>query len=255
MDIRMDHKAAIVTGASRGIGLAIARRLAEAGADVLLVSRKPDGLAEAAASLQGLDGAVSWEAAHVARRDDAERAVGVCLERYGRLDILVNNAGTNPYFGPMLDIDEARMTKTYEINQASILHWCRAAWYAWMAEHGGAIVNIASIGGLGPEPGIGWYNVTKAAVIHTTSQLAYELAPGVRVNAIAPGLVKTELARALWEEREQAIAANLPLRRLGESDDIATGALFLLSDAASWITGQTLVIDGGTTNQPTGGVS
>jgi NAD(P)-dependent dehydrogenase (short-subunit alcohol dehydrogenase family) len=97
--------------------------------------------------------------------------------------------------------------------------------------------------------------VTKAAVIHTTSQLAFELAPGVRVNAIAPGLVKTDLARALWEEHEEQIAAKLPLRRLGESDDIATGALFLLSDAASWITGQTLVIDGGTTNQPTGGVS
>ena len=198
---------------------------------------------------------MSWEAAHVARQEDAQRAIDVCLDRYGRADILVNNAGTNPYFGPMLEIDEVRMTKTYEINQASILHWCRAAWTSWMAEHGGSILNIASIGGLGPEPGIGWYNVTKAAVIHTTSQLAFELAPGVRVNAIAPGLVKTDLARALWEEHEEQIAAKLPLRRLGESDDIATGALFLLSDAASWITGQTLVIDGGTTNQPTGGVS
>lgn len=251
----MDGKAAVVTGGSRGIGLAIAQRLAEAGCDVLLVSRKPDGLEAAAASLAGLDGQVSWEAAHVAREEDARRAASTCLERYGRLDVLVNNAGTNPYFGPMLDIDSVRAQKTFEINQASILHWCQAAWSAWMQEHGGAILNISSIGGLGPEPMIGWYNVTKAAVIHITSQLAFELAPGVRVNGIAPGLVKTDLARALWEPNEERIASSLPLRRLGEPDDIATAALFLLSDAASWMTGQTLVVDGGTTNQPTGGVS
>ena len=155
----------------------------------------------------------------------------------------------------MLDIDASRAQKTFEVNQVSILYWCQAAWRAWMEEHGGSILNISSIGGLGPEPGIGWYNVTKAAVIHTTSQLAFELAPGVRVNGIAPGLVKTDLARSLWEPNEERIAAHLPLRRLGEPDDSATAALFLLSDAASWITGQTIVIDGGTTNQPTGGVS
>ena len=211
MDLRMDGKAALVTGGSRGIGLAIAHRLAEAGADVLLVSRKPEGLEEAARSLEGLDGRVSWCAAHVAREEDAVRAVGECIERYGRLDVLVNNAGTNPYFGPMLDIDATRMQKTFEINQASIIYWCQAAWRAWQAEHGGSILNIASIGGLGPEPMIGWYNVTKAAVIHTTSQLAFELAPGVRVNGIAPGLVKTDLARSLWEPNEERIAAHLPL--------------------------------------------
>ncbi len=255
MELSMEHKVALVTGASRGIGLAIAARLAEAGADVLLVSRKPEGLAAAAESLAGLPGQVSWFAAHVAREEEAHAAVGACLERYGRLDALVNNAGTNPYFGPMLDIDAARIQKTFEINQASIIYWSQAAWRAWQSEHGGTILNIASIGGLGPEPMIGWYNVTKAAVIHTTTQLAYELAPKVRVNAIAPGLVKTELARALWEPNEERIASHIPLKRLGEPDDIATGALFLLSDASSWITGQTLVIDGGTTNQPTGGVS
>jgi NAD(P)-dependent dehydrogenase (short-subunit alcohol dehydrogenase family) len=123
-----------------------------------------------------------------------------------------------------------------------------------MARRGGSILNIASVGGLGPEPGIGWYNVTKAAVIHITRQLAYELAPGVRVNGLAPGLVKTAFARALWEGREEALAAHIPLRRIGEPDDIAAAALFLSSDAASWITGQTLVVDGGTTNQPSGGV-
>jgi NAD(P)-dependent dehydrogenase (short-subunit alcohol dehydrogenase family) len=171
------------------------------------------------------------------------------------VDILVNNAGTNPYFGPMLEITPELMRKTYEINQASIVSFSQAAWRHSMATSGGSILNIASIGGLGPEPGIGWYNVTKAAVIHTTTQLAYELAPSIRVNAIAPGLVKTELARALWEDREEQVSKHIPLRRLGEVDDIATMALFLSTDAASWITGQTIVIDGGTTNQPTGGVS
>jgi len=255
MEIRMDGKAAVVTGASRGIGLAIAERLCEAGADVLLVSRKAEGLSAAVETLEGFDGGASFAVAHVAREEDARSTMATCLERYGRIDVLVNNAGTNPYFGPMLDIDAARLQKTFEINQASIIYWCQAAWRAAMEEHGGAILNIASIGGLGPEPMIGWYNVTKAAVIHTTSQLAYELAPSVRVNGIAPGLVKTELARSLWEPNEERIAGQLPLKRLGVPDDIATAALFLLSDVSSWLTGQTLVVDGGATNQPSGGVS
>jgi len=254
MDIRMDGKVALVTGASRGIGLAIAQRLCEAGANVLLVSRKADGLAEAVATLAGLDGEASYEAAHVASEEEAIRTVGICIERYGRLDVLVNNAGTNPYFGHMIDIDESRMTKTYEVNQASLLLWAKAAWHQWMAEHGGVMLNMASVGGLNPEPGIGWYNVTKAADIHITKQLAYELGPKVRVNGIAPGLVKTELARALWESEGAKIAKKLPLGRLGEPDDIATAALFLVSDASSWMTGQTIAVDGGTTSMPTGGV-
>ena len=229
--------------------------MAEAGANVVLSSRKADGLAEAAATLSGLDGQVATVVAHVGRPDQAVSAVAQTIEHFGTCDILVNNAGTNPYFGPMVDISVEAMQKTYEINQASILTFTQAAWHQYMKEHGGSILNIASIGGLGPEPGIGWYNVSKAAVIHTTSQLAYELAPTVRVNAIAPGLVKTDLARALWEGREEAVAKHIPLRRLGEVDDIAAMALFLSSSAASWITGQTIVIDGGTTNQPTGGVS
>ncbi len=229
--------------------------MAEAGANVVLSSRKADGLAEAAATLSGLDGQVATVVAHVGRPDQAVSAVAQTIDHFGACDILVNNAGTNPYFGPMVDISVEAMQKTYEINQASILTFAQAAWHQYMKEHGGSILNIASIGGLGPEPGIGWYNVSKAAVIHTTSQLAYELAPSVRVNAIAPGLVKTDLARALWEGREEAVAKHIPLRRLGEVDDIAAMALFLSSSAASWITGQTIVIDGGTTNQPTGGVS
>jgi NAD(P)-dependent dehydrogenase (short-subunit alcohol dehydrogenase family) len=147
------------------------------------------------------------------------------------------------------------MDKTVKVNQTALLVWTQEAWRASMAERGGTVLNLASIGGLSVELGIGWYNVTKAAVVHLTSQLAGELGPGVRVNALAPGLVKTDLARALWEQAGDAIAAHLPLKRLGEPDDIASAALFLCSDEASWITGHTLVIDGGALVIPSGGIS
>ncbi len=254
MNLELEGKTAIVTGGSRGIGLAIAARLLEAGAQVMLSSRSDDNLAEAKMSLLFYGDLLDSHVAHVGRRADAEGLVAATLERFGAVDILVNNAGTNPYYGPLVDIDDVRMQKTFEINQASIVTHTRAAWNGWMKQHGGAIVNIASIGGYGVEPGIGWYNVTKAAVIHLTKQFAYELAPRVRVNGIAPGLVKTELARELWEQHEERIAAQIPLRRLGEPDDIATAALFLLSNEASWLTGQTLIVDGGATNQPSGGI-
>jgi NAD(P)-dependent dehydrogenase (short-subunit alcohol dehydrogenase family) len=254
MELELRGKIALVTGASRGIGLAIATRFAEAGADVMLVSRKAEDLAEAAAGLVA-SGApeerVAWRPAHVGRPDDAVGCVADTITRFGGLDILVNNAGTNPYFGPLLDIDVARAQKTFEVNQLSPLTWTAAAVKAGLR---GSVINMASVGGLGVEPNIGWYNVTKAAVLHITRQLSFELAPNVRVNALAPGLVKTKLAAALWETGEERIAAHIPLRRLGLPDDIATAALFLASDAASWITGQTLVVDGGTTMVPSGGV-
>ena len=254
MDLELNGKTALITGASRGIGLATARRFLEAGANVMLSSRTADDLAEAAASLEadGAAGKVGWKAAHVGDAKAAQECVNETVERFGALDILVNNAGTNPYFGPMIDIDVARAQKTFEVNQLAVVLWTS---YAVKAGLRGSVINVASIGGLGVEPGIGWYNVTKAAVLHITRQLAYELAPDVRVNALAPGLVKTKFARALWEgPGEERIAAHIPLRRMGRPDDIATAALFLASDAASWITGQTLVVDGGTTKQPTGGV-
>lgn len=174
--------------------------------------------------------------------------------RFGSVDVLVNNAGTNPHFGPLVDISDQQMQKTYEVNQSSIVTHVRAAWRVWMREHGGVVLNIASVGGLSPEPNIGWYNVTKAAVIHLTKQFAYELAPSVRVNALAPGVVRTELAWALWEKHEAEIASHIPLGRLGEPEDVASIALYLVSDASAWVTGQTIVVDGGTLNQPSGGV-
>jgi NAD(P)-dependent dehydrogenase (short-subunit alcohol dehydrogenase family) len=255
MELALTGKTALVTGGSRGIGLAVAARFAEAGANVMIASRKADDLEQAANGLVA-GGAeaekVAWRTAHVGRPEDATSCVADTVARFGGIDILVNNAGTNPYFGPMIDIDLVRAQKTFEVNQLAVLVWTAAAVKAGLR---GSVINVASIGGLGVEPGIGWYNVTKAAVLHITRQLSFELAPDVRVNALAPGLVKTKLAAALWEgPGEERIAAQIPLRRLGLPDDVATAALFLASEASSWVTGQTFVVDGGTTAKPSGGV-
>ena len=230
MELELRGKTALITGGSRGIGLGMAGRFAEAGANVMITSRTAADLAEAAAGLVAggaSEDQVAWVAAHVGKPEDARSCVADTLARFGRLDILVNNAGTNPYFGPMIDIDIARAQKTFEVNQLAVVVWTAAAVKAGLR---GSIINVASIGGLGVEPGIGWYNVTKAAVLHITRQLSFELAPDVRVNALAPGLVKTRLAAALWEgQGEDRIAAHIPLRRLGLPDDIAAAALFLAS--------------------------
>jgi NAD(P)-dependent dehydrogenase (short-subunit alcohol dehydrogenase family) len=242
MDIRLDGRVALVTGASKGIGRAIASALAASGAQVMLSSRKQDALEEAAATI---DGDVAVFAAHAGDPDQADACVAATIDRFGRVDILVNNAATNPYFGATVDIDVARFDKTVEVNWRGPLMWTQKAWHASMRERGGVVLNVASIGGFSVEPAIGVYNGTKAALIHLTRTLAAELSPGVRVNALAPGLVKTDMARALWEPNEQAMAGHVPLRRIGEPDDIASAAVFLASEAASWITGTTLVVDGG----------
>jgi NAD(P)-dependent dehydrogenase (short-subunit alcohol dehydrogenase family) len=242
MELRLDGKVALVTGASKGIGKAIAAEFAASGASVMLSSRKPDALESAAAEMKG---EVAWHAANAGRPDEAEAAVEATIKRFGRLDILVNNAATNPYMGPAIDIDLPRYDKTVEVNLRGPLVWTQLAWNGWMKEHGGTVLNIASIGGLTFGGGIGIYDNTKAALIHLTGHLAHELAPNVRVNAIAPGLVKTDFARALWEPAEEIVAKRTPLHRLGVPEDIASGALFLCSDAASWVTGHTLVVDGG----------
>jgi NAD(P)-dependent dehydrogenase (short-subunit alcohol dehydrogenase family) len=242
MEIRFDGKVALVTGSSRGIGLAIAAELAASGARVMLSSRKPEALEAAAA---GIDGEVAWFAANAGEPEQAEACIAATMERFGAIDLLVNNAATNPYMGPTIDIDLPRLDKTIAVNWRAPLYWSHLAWHASMQANGGSILNVASVGGLSVESSIGAYNATKAALLHLTRTLAAELAPGVRVNAIAPGLVKTDMARALWEPNEAAMAKVTPLARLGEPEDIARASAFLLSDAASWVTGSTLVIDGG----------
>jgi NAD(P)-dependent dehydrogenase (short-subunit alcohol dehydrogenase family) len=242
MQIDLDGRVALVTGASRGIGQAIAAQLAASGAKVMLSSRKQDALDEAAATMSG---EVATFAANAGDPDQAEACVAATVERFGKVDILVNNAATNPYMGPAIGIDLPRYDKTFEVNLRGPLVWTQLAHRASMAEHGGSVINIASIGGLSVEPSIGVYNTTKAGIIYLTKTLAAELGPAVRVNAIAPGLVKTDFARALWEEHEEALARRLPTRRLGVPEDIAGTALFLASDLATWITGQSFVVDGG----------
>ncbi|MFP5320322.1 MAG: SDR family oxidoreductase [Acidimicrobiia bacterium] len=249
MDIRLDGQVALVTGASRGIGKAIATVLAGSGAKVVLSSRKQDALEAAAAEI---DGETSVFAANAGDPDAAAAAVAHTMETFGRVDVLVNNAATNPYMGPSIDIDLPRYDKTWDVNLRGPLVWTQECWKAWMRANGGKVVNIASIGGMSVEPSIGIYNTTKAALIHLTKVLAADLSPGVRVNAVAPGLVKTDMARALWEPAEDQIAKRMPLHRLGEPEDIAHAVLFLASDLSSWMTGQTVVVDGGALIRPTG---
>jgi NAD(P)-dependent dehydrogenase (short-subunit alcohol dehydrogenase family) len=167
------------------------------------------------------------------------------VQRFGSLDILVNNAGTNPAFGPVVDQDRGRFMKTLEVNLWAPALWTGLAWRAWMQEHGGTVINTASVGGIMVGPDLGVYHASKAALIHLTKQLALELAPKVRVNAVAPGIVRTRLAEALWKEHEAAVADATPLKRIGEPSDVASAVAFLASDGASWITGETLVMDGG----------
>lgn len=243
MDLRLDGKVALVTGASKGIGRAIAATFAEAGAQVMISSRKQEALDDARATMTG---DVESFAANAGDLEQAKACVDATIARFGRVDILVNNAATNPYLGSTVDIDLARWEKTVRVNLTAPLFWTQFAWHASMKERsGGSVINIASIGGLSVESSIGNYNVTKAALIHQTRTLAKELAPQVRVNAIAPGLVKTDMARALWEPDEIGIASHVTMQRLGLPDDIAAAALFLGSDSASWICGHTLVVDGG----------
>ncbi|CAL9660771.1 3-oxoacyl-[acyl-carrier-protein] reductase FabG [Streptomyces sp. enrichment culture] len=241
--VELSGKVALVTGASRGIGYGVAEALVARGDRVCITGRNEDALKEAVEQL-GADRAV-----YVAGKahDEAHQAVAVerTMEAFGRVDYLVNNAGTNPVFGPIADLDLNVARKVFETNVVSALGFAQRTWHAWQKDNGGAIVNIASVAGLSPSPFIGAYGVSKAAMINLTVQLAHEFAPKVRVNAIAPAVVKTKFAQALYEGREEEAAAAYPLGRLGVPSDIGGAAAFLTSEQSDWVTGQTLVVDGG----------
>ncbi|MDB4947172.1 MAG: Oxidoreductase, short-chain dehydrogenase/reductase family [Labilithrix sp.] len=252
--VNLEGKVAIITGASRGIGEAIARCFAANGARVVLAARKIEGLAPIADSLNQAStrGDVALAVAtHTGHEAQCAELVRRAIEVFGKVDVLVNNAATNPHFGPMLDADEGAWNKTFEVN---------AKGYFWMtrevARHlqgrdaPGSIINMASVAGLLGSPGQGIYSMTKAAVIAMTRTLAIELAGSkIRVNAIAPGFVDTKFASAVLKNEVllDEVLKMTPMRRYGQPDEIAGGALFLASDSASYLTGHTLVIDGGMT--------
>ncbi|MFB9313645.1 SDR family oxidoreductase [Nocardioides plantarum] len=237
-------KVAVVTGASRGIGLGVAQRLVAEGARVVITARKPEPLAEAVELLGGAEHALGVPGN---AGDPAHRAAvaAAAVETFGSLDLLVNNTGINPAFGLLMDLDLDAARKIMDVNVVAALGFTQEAYRAWMKEHGGAVVNVSSLGGVRPAPFIAFYGASKAALISLTETLAQELGPDIRVNAVAPAVVKTRFAEALYVGREEEASANYPLKRLGETDDIGSLTAFLLSDDASWITGQTIVADGG----------
>jgi len=241
MEISLRGKVALITGASRGIGKAIANSYVQAGAKVMLSSRKEEVLR---ATAKEIGGDTEIFAANAGDIEAGQACVMATIERFGGIDILVNNAATNPYAGPTLEIDPARYDKTFQVNLRGPLFWTQAVWNSCMREKPGVILNIASVGGLRAEGSLGVYNLTKAALIHLTRQLAGELGP-TRVVGIAPGLVKTDFAKMLIDNFGNQLASSIPSGRLGEPQDIANLATFLVSDLASWITGETYVIDGG----------
>jgi NAD(P)-dependent dehydrogenase (short-subunit alcohol dehydrogenase family) len=246
---RYEGRVALVTGASRGIGLAVARRLVSEGARVAVTARNLEPLQEAVALLGGAEHAICV----AGRADDVEHqqsAVQAALDAFGRIDLLVNNTGISPVAGPVASAPPEAIAKTFAVNVGAALGWVERARLGGLGDHeGAAVVNIASVAALRPAPPIGIYGASKAALVYLTGQLALELAPRIRVNAVAPAVVKTKFATLLYEGREAEVVKDYPLGRLGDPADVAAAVAFLASDDASWITGQTVIIDGGLTLQ------
>ncbi|MFJ3670118.1 SDR family oxidoreductase [Streptomyces sp. NPDC090106] len=234
-------RAALVTGGTRGIGRAVAEGLAAAGARVCVTARDATEVRRTAGALDGVG--LAGDVADPAHLRSLTR---LALDAFGRIDVVVNNAATNQPYGPLMEVDPDAWRAAFTVNVEAPLRLVRCVWEAWMREHGGAVVNVCTEGATHTGPHVGAYGTTKAALLHLTRQLAGELAPRVRVNSVSPGLVRTDLARFVWEPGEAEVAAGLPLGRIGEPEDVARAVVWLVSDAAEWITGADLLVDGGT---------
>jgi len=247
-EFSLDGKVALITGASRGIGRAIALRFARAGAAVVVSSRKLESVQPVASEIEAAGGKALAVQAHVGRTDDVTTLVARTLEAFGRVDVAVNNAGTNPHFGPLLTADEGQWNKIFDTNVTSIFRVCKAIAPHMEAQGGGKIINIASIAGLRPSPGMGVYSVSKAAILMLTQVLAVELGhANIQVNAIAPGVIKTHFSEVLWQTPQisEPILSRTPSGRFGEPEDVAGLALYLASPDSNFVTGGVFVVDGG----------
>ena len=249
----LQERVALLTGASRGIGRAIAQRLAGAGARVVVSSRKLENVQPVADEIRAAGGEALAVEAHVGDPAAVEALVARSVEAYGRLDVVVNNAATNPHFGPLLSADGGQWDKILDTNTKAAFRLCQAAVPHLEAGGGGKIINMASVAGLQPSPGMGLYGISKAALIMLTRQLAMELGPAnIQVNAIAPGVIETRFSRLLWQTPQisDPILARMPLGRFGQPDDVAGLALYLASPASDYVTGAVFVVDGGLSVSP-----
>lgn len=248
MTIELTGRVAIVTGASRGIGREIALALAEAGAKVVVASRKQEGVEAVAAEIRQRGGTALAVAAHVGQEEAVAALVDKSVEAFGGVDIAVNNAGTNPQFGPLLEATDSQWDKILEVNLKGAFYLIQRVVPSMQARGGGKIINMASVAGLRPSPAMGIYGVSKAGLIMLTRVMALELGPlNIQVNALAPGVIKTRFSSALWEAPEiaESVVRATPLGRLGETKDVVGAALFLASSLSDFVTGEVLLIDGG----------
>jgi NAD(P)-dependent dehydrogenase (short-subunit alcohol dehydrogenase family) len=247
-DFSLKDKVAIITGASRGIGLAIAQAYAASGAKLVLASRKQAGLDEAAELIRAAGGEVLAVAAHTGDPQAVTSLVARAVEAVGGVDILVNNAGTNPHFGPILSSEDSHWQKTIEVNLLGYFHMVQACVENMKSRGGGKIINVASVAGIHPQPGMGLYSVSKAGVLMLTRVLAAELAESnIQVNAIAPGFIKTKFSSVLWQTPEiyETVIKEIPQQRMAEAGELAGIAVYLASPASSFTTGAVFVVDGG----------
>jgi len=239
----LEGKVAIVTGASRGIGFGIASILVDRGVRVCVTGRDQTALSRSVRQL-GESAAIAVQG-NVDDPAHQDLAIQRTIKAFGRLDMLVNNAAVSPVYGPMLELGQGAVEEIMAVNVLAPLNWARKAHDVWLCRHGGSIVNIGSVAALRASPGIGFYGVSKSALTRLTKELAVELAPNVRVNIVHPGMVRTRMSESVCQGREAEVVKDYPLGRLGEPVDVAGAVAFLLSDEASWITGSSLVIDGG----------